>query len=225
MRRDLLFGMPIYRTKADPKSYNKKEITDVFYSNYQVENYRDKWDESFVSNFHHSKNSECDDKFIMPNYTNVIPIYQQKTEEFLQNLKVDTDAIKFTFRIVNYTVCGESQHMKSHVHGSDFSAVHFIQFDKKTHTPVTYDNTHIYAKYLQQLNPNLKKLLDKMDGDNSWLWGDFTPTHIEEDDIVFSPSVFSHHIKPQKYNGTLRMTIAFNINLYDKNQEPTEPNT
>ena len=45
------------------------------------------------------------------------------SKEFLQNLKVDTDAIKFTFRIVNYTVCGESQHMKSHVHGSDFKNI------------------------------------------------------------------------------------------------------
>ena len=102
--------------------------------------------------------------------------------------------------------------MQSHYHdNSDFTAVHYLKFDKEKHKPTIFENKNTYVSYLKNLRPELLNLLDSSDLNNSWA-REYWSFNIEEDDFCITPS-FLHHFVPVQTSDKIRITIVLNIYL------------
>ena len=106
--------------------------------------------------------------------------------------------------------------MNSHLHeGADFAVVHYIQFDKKQHTPTMFENTLPHVDYLCQLRPQLTKVLSGNHPANSWAFKEWY-LDTEEDDFCFAPAYLKHRIDPQSSKNKNRITLVLNITLSPK---------
>ena len=197
-------------TKIDSKSYNKKSIVSVIEKNFKLNKTRNKWDK--ISVLHHVYNDDPNPKYHKIDYSTLIPVYEKTITSILESMDL-LSTFRFDFSIINYTCLSNSNYMHSHIHpGVDFTAVHYIQFDKKHHTSTRFENTSPHANYLRELRPHLIKKLSNKHPSNSWAYEDWG-LNIEEDDFCFSPSFLKHRIDPQTSKNKNRITIVLNITL------------
>ena len=203
-----LFGFPVMSTKIDKDSYNKKSIISTIEKNFKLNKKRNIWDDKSV--LHHAYNDFSNPKYHKVNFDTVIPVYKEVLMTMFKKLVV-LSGHTFNFKIVNYTCLSKSHYMRSHLHlGADFTAVHYIQFDKKHHTPTVFENTLPHTEYINELRPNLTKILSNKDALNSWAYKDWT-SDVEEDDFYFSPGLLKHRIDPQTSKNKNRITVVLNI--------------
>tara|TARA_R110001592_G_scaffold132413_2_gene346978 strand:+ start:8364 stop:9023 length:660 start_codon:yes stop_codon:yes gene_type:complete len=206
-----IFGFPLINTRIDKKSYNKKNIISNIEKNFNINNFRNNWDNESV--LHHSNNDWDNEKFNKINFETLIPIYKKIIINIFNELKIVSN---FEFKIVNYTCLSNTNYMSPHIHSdSDFSAIHYIQFDKKNHKGTTFVNTSPYVDYIKKLAPHLFEKLSSKNIQNSWLFGTWL-NEVKEDDFYFYPSYLKHKIDPQISKDKKRITIALNINLIKK---------
>jgi len=212
-REQILFGFPVMITKIDKKSYDKKSIISTVEKNFKLNKKRNRWDKN--SMLHHSYNDMANPKYHRVNFDTLIPVYK-KTLLTLFNRMDLRGGYQFDFRIVNYTCLANSNYMKAHIHpGVDFTAVHYIQFDSKHHTPTVFENHLPHADYISGLRPELTKILSIKHLSNSWAY-DAWALDVQEDDFCFSPSFIRHRIDPQTSRKKNRITIVLNISLKRK---------
>jgi len=205
-----LFSFPTLITKINSNNFDKKKIIRDIEYNYKIDVNRNKWDTK-NSNLHHSNKDLNNKKFKDINYKTLIPLYKNDIELYLNNLKF-SQKIKYNFKIVNYTCMKSNQNMQSHYHdGADFTAVHYLKFDKEEHKPTVFENKNTYAGYLKYLRPELLNLLDSSDPNNSWVM-DYWNFNIEENCFCITPS-FLHHYVPIQTSDKTRITIVLNIYL------------
>ena len=208
IKNTILFGFPVMITKIDSKSYNKKSIVSVIEKNFKLNKTRNKWDKESV--LHHAFKDFDNPKYHKVNFDTLLPVYEKVLEEMFKKMDLRSP-YRFDFTIVNYACMSNSHYMNPHLHpGSDFTAVHYIQFDKKHHTPTMFENTLPCADYLVNLRPNLAKILSNRHPTNSWAYQDWS-LDIEEDDFCFSPAYLKHRINPQVSKHKNRITIVLNI--------------
>ena len=205
-----LFGFPVIMTKLDPKSYDKKSIVSAIEKNFKLNKTRNNWDTQSV--MHHSYDDVNNPRYHKVKFASLIPVYQKIITNIFKNMAL-TSAWEFDFKVVNYTCLSKSQYMASHIHPEvDFSAIHYIQFDKKHHTSTTFKSTLPYAPYISTLRPNLLKILSSKHLSNSWAW-DTWEIATEEDDFCFFPAFLKHGINPQTSKNKNRITVVLNISL------------
>jgi len=206
----ILFGFPVMSVKIDQKSYNKKSIISTIEKNFKLNKKRNLWDK--VSSLHHLHSDESNPAYHKVNFDSLIPVYK-KVLSAMFNKMTFLMAYNFDFKIVNYTCLADSNYMESHIHpGTDFTAVHYIQFDKKHHTSTRFENALPHATFIGDLNPELIKILSTRDPSNSWAHKGWN-LDVEEDYFCFSPSFLQHKIPPQTSKKKNRITIILNINL------------
>jgi len=212
-----LFSYPVSVSKINADLYNKKEIIDTIERNYKKDSTRNTWDREnrsslfLSSNLHQSLDDEPNPDFELPNYNELLPLYNQKIIEYFDLLKFTKD-IKYSYKIVSYTCMTNAQYMASHYHNdSDFTAVHYIKFDDKEHTPTIFENKSDFVGYVKHIRPNLLNLLDKTDIKNSWLLKNWK-FNIKEDDICITPSLLHHCVEKQNSKNT-RIAIVLNITI------------
>ena len=207
-----VFGFPIVTTKIDETTYDKKSIISTIEKNFKINKKRNKWDKASV--LHHLNGDESNPEYHKVNYDTLIPVYKKVVSKILDSLPMV--AVDFEFTIINYTCLSNSNYMASHFHlSSDFTAVHYIQFDKKHHTATTFENSLPHADYIDSLRPNLSKIFSQSHWDNSWIF----PTcrlNVEEDDFCFSPAFLKHKVEPQTSKKKNRITLILNISLTKK---------
>lgn len=208
-----LFGIPFYQDKIDPSSYDKKKIVDAIEQNYLLDTKRNNWDANdvYASNLHHSVNDFNNDRFAAVDFRSVIPLYQEKIQEYFNSLKLN-EYVSYKFRIVNYTCMTQGQFLKDHTHGCDFSAVHYIKFNSALHLPTCYVNGNGYADYIHTVMPKLNKCLDQQFMENSWTSRHYSVA-VEEDDFVIVPGALPHLVPPFNGSDDLRMTVVVNIDI------------
>ena len=205
-----LFGFPVIMTKLDPKSYDKKSIISTIEKNFKLNKTRNKWDKQSV--LHHSHDDVANPRYHQVKVESLLPVYKEVITNIFKNMAL-TGAWEFDFKVVNYTCLSQSNYMASHLHPEvDFSAVHYIQFDKKHHTPTGFKSTLPYAPYISTLRPDLFKILSPKHLSNSWAW-DKWEIGIEEDDFCFFPAFLKHGINPQTSKNKNRITVVLNISL------------
>ena len=206
-----LFGLPYYQTIIDKTKYDKESIVNTIVSNYEIDKNRNNWDSGarVPSNLHHSNNDYDNKKFNEVDYTELIPLYNQKIQEFLDSLNYKQN-IKYRFEVVNYTCMTDSSYMKEHAHICEFSAVHYLKFNPEVHSPTCYVNPASYTDYIGSVLPKLSELLDPTDINNTWVCK-YVDVPVEEDSFVIMPGILSHLVPPSKKVGDLRMTIVINI--------------
>jgi len=206
----ILFGFPIMNTNIDKKSYNKKSIISTIEKNFKIGNQRNSWDKTSV--LHHAFNDWDNSKYHNVDFKTLIPIYKEILITMFSKMDLLSDYY-FNFLIDNYTCLSNSNFMQSHVHpGADFTAVHYIQFDKKNHKGTRFINTLPFTDYIKEIAPGLYNVLSLNDNKNSWLcesWID----NVEEDDFYFYPAYLKHTIDPQVAKNKNRITIVLNIKL------------
>jgi len=209
----LLFGFPVMIEKIDKKSYDKKSIISTIEKNFLLNKKRNQWDKRSV--LHHAYDDFSNSKYHKVNFDTLIPVYKKTLMGMFKNMKLMSD-YSFNFLIVNYTCLSESNYMAPHYHpGADFTAVHYIQFDKKHHTSTMYENTSPYAEYIKELRPELAKILSDKHSSNSWAYKSWL-LGTEEDHFCFSPAFLKHRIDPQASKNKNRITIVLNITLKRK---------
>tara|TARA_R100001244_G_C5124042_1_gene124176 strand:- start:40 stop:693 length:654 start_codon:yes stop_codon:yes gene_type:complete len=214
IKKITLFGFPLINTKIDKNSYNKKSIISAIEKNFKLNKRRNNWDKTSV--LHHSYNDESNLEYHKVNFDTLIPVYKKVLRGMFNNM-ASRLSYNFTFGIVNYTCLSKSNYMESHVHpGTDFTAVHYIQFDKKHHTSTRFENTSPYADYIRDLRPELDKIFCEKDYLNSWVYQNWTLDDVEEDYFYLSPSFLKHKIPPQHSKNKNRITIILNITLKRK---------
>ena len=210
---DILFGLPIYKTKIDPDSYDKKKLLSIMKKNYNL-GPRNNFDQ-INSNVHMSYADEKNSKFKSVNYTKLKEVYNNVFDNFMKNLKFNYDGtINWTYNILNYTVSNKDDYMNYHNHlpKDDFACVHYIQLGKG-HIGTKFKNTHSFGNYFKFIRSKLCNSMNNMEKINSYVYEDFT-LDVEEDDMIIFPSVVEHGIKKvDKLSDKLRVTIATNLRL------------
>ena len=213
IKKTTLFGFPVMSTKINKNSYDKKSIIFTIEKNFKLNKKRNLWDKTSV--LHHSYNDASNPKYHKVNFDTLVPVYRKVLATMFKRMKL-LSSCHFNFNIVNYTCLSQSNHMKSHIHpGTDFTAVHYIQFDKKHHTSTTFESELPYAEYIKELRPELNKTLSPNESSNSWSYKNWI-LNVEEDDFCFSPALLKHRIDPQISKNKNRITIVLNIVLLSK---------
>jgi len=214
IEKNILFGIPLLRSKIDPKLYNKKEIIKTIEKNYSIDPNRNKWYTSpNKSKLHHSFNDWNNKKFKNPNFKKIIPVYAKTIMDCLKTLSIKK---KFDAKIAirNYTCLKSSQYMEKHHHISndvDFTAVHYVKFNKEKHLPTTFHNSQNFSNYFSLLNPKYINFLDHTYTDNSFMSDEYY-LNTKEDDFFIIPSILEHSIPIQNSDET-RITIVLNISI------------
>lgn len=110
-------------------------------------------------------------------------------------------SFSFTAAWFNYYENGEYQEEHDHIGLSfnhpdaHFSAIHFLQFDSKRHTPV------VFLDSLHKLN---RRYTDSYK---------YVP-QISEGDLIIFPSHLSHYVRPSEPTPDYpRVTVAFNLHI------------
>jgi len=210
MKKDIIFGFPLISTKINKKSYNKKSIISTIEKNFKLNKKRNLWDK--ISMLHHSYNDGSNPKYHKVNFDTLVPVYRKILTTMFKSMKL-LSRCQFNFKIINYTCLSNSNYMQSHIHPrTDFTAVHYIQFDKKHHTPTTFESDLPHVEYIDWLRPELNKTLSPTDSSNSWAYKNWT-LDTEEDDFCFSPAFLKHKINPQTSKNKNRITIILNITV------------
>ena len=205
-----LFGFPVMDTKIDKKSYDKKSIISTIEKNFKISNQRNSWDKESV--LHHSFNDWNNSKYHRVDFDTLVPVYKKTLLTMFNKMNI-TSTYHFNFIVDNYTCLSNSNFMQSHVHpGADFTAVHYLQFDKKHHTATKFENTLPYVDYIQAIRPQLFEVLSAKHPLNTWAYKDWT-AHVEEDSFYFYPAYLKHQITPQTSKKKNRITVVLNITL------------
>ena len=218
VKHTTLFGFPVMIQKIDQKSYNKKSIISTIEKNFKLNKHRNLWDVTCRpvdrSVLHHAFKDFDNPKYHKVNFDTLVPVYKKVISKILDNFPMTP--VDFEFTISNYTCLSNSNYMASHLHpSSDFSAVHYIQFDKEHHTGTTFENSLSHVEYIGELRPELTKIFSPSHAVNSWIYGNWE-IGVDEDDFCFSPSFLRHKIEPQISPNKNRITIALNITLKRK---------
>tara|TARA_B100001057_G_scaffold204772_1_gene205464 strand:+ start:438 stop:1088 length:651 start_codon:yes stop_codon:yes gene_type:complete len=213
MSIEYLFGLPVLKTKIDPTEYNKDVIVKDILENYEKDSTRNVWEKydsiNVKSRLHHSFN-DPDPKFKRIDYSDLVPVYEQKIAQQLQTLQWKND-FSFEFTIENYTCIKENHYMREHAHPwTDFTAVHYVKFDPKQHFSTVYVNTHDYADYAKDLAVGSYNHLDTGTTAGSYMNSHYS-LNTDEDDFVITPSFVKHSVPFHEKCSDHRITIALNI--------------
>ena len=200
-----LFGLPIKMFTINPDDFDKTKLVSDVLDNYKISKTRNKWDDE--SNIHHENSDWNNDNFKKLDYSKLIPIYNKFVHQYLSQFKWKNN-FKFTYEIENYTCMGKGQFMKKHLHGSDFTAIHYLKYNKK-HKSTRFYNPNPSVEYFELVTPNLRKNLDESHILNSWAFKSWY-LDVEENHICFAPSSLLHGV-PQQQIDDLRITIVLNI--------------
>tara|TARA_R100001510_G_C7559378_1_gene140010 strand:- start:35 stop:697 length:663 start_codon:yes stop_codon:yes gene_type:complete len=210
-----LFGFPVFTKSLSNCNYDRDTLIKTIESNYKIKKNRDQWDhdpQTQSSHIHHSLNDESNKIFAKPDYSSLLPHYDNCIQEFLNQLKLKTN-VNYTWEVVNYTCMENDMYMRAHTHVSkdDFTAVHYLQYDDSNNNSTFYENSSSHSHFLKFIRPYLPFCFDRNDIENSYLFEDFKlPT--KEDDLVIIPSCLQHSIQRVK-TSKLRITIVLNIRI------------
>lgn len=204
-----LFGIPHYTNKINPDLYNKQEIIENIEYNYNINSYRNKFDNK--SNLHHSYFDNENSQFRKINYDKLVPLYDSVIKDFFSNIRFK-EKFDYDFQVVNYTCMKKGQNMESHIHPDcDFTAVHYLKF-KEEHQSTAFQNSHRFSPFVDFMRPQLVNKLDINHITNSYVSGSYQ-IQTNEDDIHITPSFIFHSVPHLKETNDCRITIVINIRI------------
>ncbi len=213
IEKNQLFGIPFYRAKVNPSSFDKMEIIDKITRNYNIDPTRNAWDGVALlrSNLHHAYSDWDNDKFEKVDFTSLSSVYEGHIRNFLDTFEFKSP-YRYQFSIVNYTCYGKDQFMLEHEHlHCDFSAVHYLKFNPQVHKPTVYTNPLYFSNFTTlALSEKLYKDTN-INLYNSWLTHNFH-LGVMEDDFIITPGVLRHQV-PMSSSDELRIALVVNIKL------------
>lgn len=204
---NLLFGVPVFKSKISENEYNKQEILTNIEKNYNINPHRNVWSKD--SNLHHVYEDWDNPNFVRINFSQLTNLYNKKIIDFFDDFMAER--YEFNWNLVNYTCMKKNQFMNKHTHlDSDFTGIHYIKFNKE-HAPTLYHNPANWSDFIRVIPFfDLQKTAQNNDN-NSFLY-EAWHIPIEEDDFVISPGILSHSV-PKLEIDDLRVTIVINIKI------------
>tara|TARA_R100001086_G_scaffold225742_1_gene144158 strand:+ start:1416 stop:2075 length:660 start_codon:yes stop_codon:yes gene_type:complete len=208
-----IYGLPVYKTKIDPKLYEKKKILSQIEKNYKIAKIRNKWStSSYLKTDIHQSVDDDDPRFKQINYHSLPYQYEKIIADFFHRLAMRKD-FKSSYDIVNYTCVRHNSIMIPHIHTDcTFSLVHYLSFDKVQHLPTIFKNPY-YFNHLLPYKENLRDIFANKE-ENSWLYQEWI-VGTEEDDVIITPAVLEHYVRNSDSKKS-RITIIVNIRTHDQ---------
>ena len=205
-----LFGIPYYLNRIDPASYQKDKIVSIIEENYRRSSLRNNWKSFPNDKIHQSYYDEENDEFLSIDYSELIPIYANEVNKFLEQIPLKRP-LTYRLHIENYTATKNDQGMSFHHHiPSLFYCIHYLKFDSEVHKPTLHENSHRFVNYFAAMYPKeLYGIFDSTCVENSWMHTHYS-LNTKEDDFLIVPSVVFHRIQ-ESYSDSLRATIALNV--------------
>lgn len=210
-----VYGLPIYKTKINPKLYEKNKILSQIEKNFKLSKIRNNWSlNSYIkTDIHHSLEDEKNSRFKEINYYSLAQQYQETIINFFNKMSLQKN-LKFSYGIANYSCVKHNSVMTPHIHSDcSFSLIHYISFDKKQHIPTIFRSPY----YFNQLLPHQQKLQNIFSNHekNSWMYKEWIVRDTEEDDVVIVPAILEHSVRNLD-SKKLRITIAANIEINER---------
>tara|TARA_B110000285_G_C14858753_1_gene483500 strand:+ start:65 stop:712 length:648 start_codon:yes stop_codon:yes gene_type:complete len=214
MNTSLLFGIPIFKTKINPNSFNKEEIIKSITENYNVNSVRNEFDG--ISNIHMEYGDRENKRFEKVDYSKVNDVYNDIFKDFFSTHFKSKINFEYEFFNCNYTASIGNQFMAPHNHlpYSDFSCVHYVKLNKKD-KPTTFINPSNYKDYFRYLKPNMVNIADLNNINNTYMCDEYM-FEVDEDDFIIFPSVIKHKVSNLKSND-IRVTLVTDIILKEQN--------
>ena len=205
---DVLFGLPIYRDKVDPSSYDKEKIIETIEYNYKISKRRG----TGYGDWHHAYEA-VDKRFKNVDYTKVTKVYIEKLKKFCVDFLRLKKSYEVHFETINYTANREDSYMEYHNHQTqDFACVHYVQAPPGS-APIRFKNQNDFAPYVRTLSKDLYNMIKAEDSKYSWLFGHYT-IEPEEDELFIFPAVLFHHVPVSKTKlKKCRISIASNFTI------------
>lgn len=210
-----LFPLPLWIEQIDPSTYNKTQIIEDVYHNYNIDPLRDNFGNNFhvPCMMHHENRDHHNEKFKTLNYRMLKVVYQNAINRFLEyNFDVTSlsnEKYYCDLDMSNYTAMTKNNHMGTHEHASSqFVGVHYVQFDKELHNGIRFwnpNNQYVFCKVFESYDYFV----------NGSIHNKFYVPDIKEDTLVIFPGYLEHDVPPQPDidSDKLRISIAFNFNL------------
>lgn len=212
-----LFGLPFGCYFMQPHDYDKDNLKIKILENFEKQPVRnDNWSkDTFIdTNIHHSYGDDDNNNFNKIDFSSLVPTYGNFIRDYFKRMST-AKKFKYDFKIVNYTCTKEDQFMIPHIHtDSNFSFIHYLQFDKKQHLGTIFLNSHSFSDYLWDKD-KLTSIFDRQDLNNSYLYKEFM-LGTKEDMFIIFPSCVFHLVAPKKYTKE-RITVVGNININESN--------
>ena len=206
-----LFGSPVWSDHISPALYNKKELIDKMLKNYERSPIRNNWDT--VSRLHHSLQDNNNFEYEEINYDKLINVYRNKIIKFFKETNL---SCKFNFEIMNYTVVDSDGYLRPHEHFCDFTAIHYLSYDKENHLPLILHNDNPLNKHLKyQIIKNKINIDEDYNGVHSMFCSTWE-LPLKEDELYIMPGFLTHSVENNKKvnfqkTDKKRICIAFNI--------------
>ena len=208
LKIEQIYGYPVGIVNLNKNLYNKKNIIKSIESNFKTNKKRNKWD-GHTTNIHHAYGDWQNPVYKKVDFKTLFPLYDAVIKNYLGKL-FTTPVYEYRFDVVNYTCMHKSGEMGEHVHSSDFTMVHYIQFDKLHHKSTCFCNPYPHANYLYQLSTNLIPLFNDKNPVNCWAFKEWY-LDIKEDDLIINPGVMKHKVNLQDSKKKSRITIVVNL--------------
>ena len=213
-----IFGIPVYKIRIDPGSYDKKDIISTIEKNYNI-GPRNPKNGFRNSDIHMSYADQNNEKYEKVNYEKLKDVYKNVFQNFIDEFQFNyIKNLQYDFDIVNYTASkNNDSFMETHNHLDEcnFSCVHYLQLNEN-HAQTNFENTNIFAKYFKYIYKSFFKIIDSKSILNSFMFENLTLS-VNENDMIIFPSVTEHNIPKQNFiTDKLRITVVTNLNLKSK---------
>lgn len=210
-----VFGVPFFQAHIPPDRYNKTDIISQIIENYKIDPERNNWSTTTkqYSKLHHVVNDWENENFNKIDFSSLLHVYNDVIKKFFKSLHLTSEVEEkdYFWDISNYTCMSIGQNMAPHVHPSDFTAIHYIRYNKDKHPSTNFRNPHVWNNYLSQCHGKLVKKLKYDNLFNTWATGYWSPP-VNEDEIIITPGCLEHLV-PSFETDELRMTLVINISL------------
>jgi|TARA_R100000030_G_scaffold81068_2_gene63812 hypothetical protein len=212
-----IFQHNIYKYKVNPLTFDKNKIISTIEKNFKKKYFRNKFDDSYPSEskIHHSLFDNDNKDFNEPNYSSLEKEYKKIFHNFISEIKFKPNTVlKYNFKIMSYTCTNKDHFMKKHYHlPSDFSCIHYLQYDEEHSPTLFYNPSEKTGRYLQSFKNKYYKSLDFNHEENLGI-SVFYENAFMEDDIIIFPGYLEHEIPiSKKLYKRNRITIVTNINI------------
>lgn len=182
----LLFGVPIFKFKCK----NHNEIKELVCGNLESYSTPKPWDCTVQSSFLKKLDWLENSKYL----------YTSDVKKLA--LQYDADTVDYRVNDIWINVYKKNHFQEYHNHcPSDFSAIHFVQFDEEHAGPIFKDPNEALSTYNSYMR--FKNSIEYQ-------------VPVEEGDIIFFPSFLEHKV-PKNKTDSKRITISFNLNMGPKN--------
>lgn len=193
-----MFPIYIFRSFVEDHPTIKSKCLEFVNQEYKKNSstFEDPWDSDIFTTY---------GKDINFSWHEILPSYIPNIEEMAKELNI-SGAVAVNNAWMNAYKSGQSHDLHDHL-PCQFSAIHYVKYDKNIHTPTIFVNPY------RQVSISSAPKYDTSDMSKvPPMWGPQSFVNVDEGDLVIFPSFFEHKVARQT-SDEMRVTISFNFSF------------